>query len=101
MLIVNRTARLPRRDGLDGEVRVPQADNMAVTIDREFARARHLSRGAWYPSVGILASGATMVADGSHRLLLAQPGAGAERLVEAVRLERLADLGDHLDLACE
>jgi hypothetical protein len=46
-------------------------------------------------------SDATVVADGSHRLLLAQPGAGAERLVEAVRLERLADLGDHLDLACE
>ena len=50
---------------------------------------------------GFSLSGATVVADGSHRLLLAQPGAGAERLVEAVRLERLADLGDHLDLACE
>ena len=48
-------ARLPRRDDLDGEVPVPQADNMAVTIDREFARGRHLSRGAAYPSVGILA----------------------------------------------
>jgi hypothetical protein len=50
---------------------------------------------------GFSPSGATVVADGSHRLLLAQPGAGPERLVEAVRLERLADLGDHLDLACE
>jgi hypothetical protein len=50
---------------------------------------------------GFPPSDATVVADGSHRLLLAQPGADAERFVEAVRLERLADLGDHLDLACE
>jgi hypothetical protein len=56
-----------------------------------------LGTGRW----GFPHSGATVVAGGSHRLLLAQPGAGAERLVEAVRLEGLADLGDHLDLACE
>jgi hypothetical protein len=34
--------------------------------------------------------------DGGHRLVLAEPGASGVRLVEVVRAQRLADLGDQL-----
>jgi hypothetical protein len=47
-------------------------------------------------AAGRRGAGAAPVTDGGHGLLLAEPGASGERLVEPVGIQCLTDLGDQL-----
>ena len=68
-----------------------------VDLDRQ-GKARRSGKPSPRYGSGCPRAGAAPVADGGHRLLEVEPGAGGEHLVEAVRPQRLAELSDQLGL---